>query len=171
VFNFPPFVFPTSLRRRFDYEERSLTVALNQLVGREWSFGARYRLSHADLEDSYPELPADIPGSVGFAARRHRRALLRQFGLNTLYAHPAGFFGQLEALWLAQDNGGDDAALKDDDFWQFNVWAGYRFARRRAEVRLGVLNLTDRDYRLNPLNLTAELPRERTFYASLRFNF
>ena len=36
---------------------------------------------------------------------------------------------------------------------------------------LGILNLTDRDYRLNPLNLTTELPRTRTFYASLRFSF
>ena len=27
------------------------------------------------------------------------------------------------------------------------------------------------DYRLNPLNLTTELPRDRTFVASLRLNF
>jgi hypothetical protein len=36
---------------------------------------------------------------------------------------------------------------------------------------VGVLNLTDEDYRLNPLNLTGSLPRERTFYSSLQFNF
>jgi len=38
-------------------------------------------------------------------------------------------------------------------------------------VTVGVLNLSDRDYHLNPLNLTAELPRQRTFYASLRLSF
>jgi outer membrane receptor protein involved in Fe transport len=62
-------------------------------------------------------------------------------------------------------------ALKDDSFWQHNVSVGYRFARRRVEIRVGMLNLADEDYRLNPLNLTARLPRERTFYSSLQFNF
>jgi outer membrane receptor protein involved in Fe transport len=51
------------------------------------------------------------------------------------------------------------------------VEAGYRFARRRVEVRLALLNITDQDYRLNPLNLTTELPRDRTLAASVRFSF
>jgi hypothetical protein len=34
-----------------------------------------------------------------------------------------------------------------------------------------LLNLTDRDYHLNPLNLYSELPRERTLAASFKFNF
>jgi hypothetical protein len=51
------------------------------------------------------------------------------------------------------------------------VFVGYRFPRRYAEVRLGILNLTDSDYRLNPLSLHSALPRERTFIASLRLNF
>jgi hypothetical protein len=33
------------------------------------------------------------------------------------------------------------------------------------------LNITDQDYRLNPLNLTAELPRDRAFTASLKLSF
>jgi hypothetical protein len=48
---------------------------------------------------------------------------------------------------------------------------GYRFAHRHAEVRVGVLNLPDADYRLNPLNLYAELPGAPMFVASLRLNF
>ena len=48
---------------------------------------------------------------------------------------------------------------------------GGRFARRMAEIRLGILNLTDRDYQLNPLNLYSELPRQRAFSASLKLNF
>ena len=31
--------------------------------------------------------------------------------------------------------------------------------------------ITDEDYRLNPLNLYSELPRERMFYASFKFYF
>jgi len=34
-----------------------------------------------------------------------------------------------------------------------------------------VANLLDQDYRLNPLNLHLELPRERMFVARLKFNF
>jgi outer membrane receptor protein involved in Fe transport len=36
---------------------------------------------------------------------------------------------------------------------QMNAFAGYRSPRRRAELRLGLLNLTDRDYRLSPPNV------------------
>jgi len=36
---------------------------------------------------------------------------------------------------------------------------------------LGVLNLADRDYHLNPLTLYNDLPRERTLVASLKFYF
>ena len=42
---------------------------------------------------------------------------------------------------------------------------------RRAELSVGVLNLTDRDYKLNPLTLYNELPRERLLTVSFKFNF
>ena len=40
-----------------------------------------------------------------------------------------------------------------------------------STVSVGVLNITDRDYRLNPLTLYAELPRERTAVVSVKINF
>jgi hypothetical protein len=49
--------------------------------------------------------------------------------------------------------------------------AASRFARRHAELRVSLLNLLDRDYRLNPLTLYTELPRERTLAVSLKFYF
>ena len=58
-----------------------------------------------------------------------------------------------------------------DEFWHFNLFAGYRFPRRRAEILIGLLNVTDQDYRLNPLTLYDELPRERTLMARFQFNF
>ena len=61
--------------------------------------------------------------------------------------------------------------MPGDDSWQFNAWAGYRFWRRRAEITMGVLNLADQDYRLSPLNLTQDLPRDRTFFARARWSF
>jgi hypothetical protein len=104
-------------------------------------------------------------------ARQNLRGTLHQLHLSAIYNHRSGFFGQLQSIWNSQDNRGYTPELRGDDFWQMNVFAGYRFPRRRAELRLGLLNIADQDYRLNPLNLTGELPRDRTFTASFRFAF
>jgi hypothetical protein len=168
-------VFPDGLsaiqtREKLRYREPSLLATVKQLVGDCWSFGAVYRLSRAELQDDFPNVPVD----PDFSKSQNLEATLHQVRLFTRYNHSSGWFGQFESVWFNQMNDGyDDSTPKvgDNSFWQHNVFAGYRFARRRAEIRVGVLNLTDEDYRLNPLNLTARLPRERTFYSSLQFNF
>jgi hypothetical protein len=91
--------------------------------------------------------------------------------MSCLFNHPSGFFAGAEALWTLQRNEGYTPALAGADFWQFNAFVGYRFPGRHAEVRLALLNIADQDYRLNPLNLTAQLPRERTLVVRLDFHF
>jgi hypothetical protein len=88
-----------------------------------------------------------------------------------LFNHPCGFFSKVEAVWSAQSNAGYAVDMPGDDFMQVNAFAGYRLPRRLAEFQVGVLNIGDRDYKLNPLNLYSELPRERTFVAEVKFNF
>jgi outer membrane receptor for monomeric catechols len=70
-----------------------------------------------------------------------------------------------------QNNHGYQPAMSGDEFWHFNLLAGWRFFRRQMQVQVGILNLSDQDYQLNPLNLHTQLPRERTFVASFQFNF
>ena len=77
----------------------------------------------------------------------------------------------MEANWYHQHNGGYTPALVGDDFCQENIFGGYRFAHNRAEVMVGILNLSGQDYHLNPLSTYAELPRERAFYTRVRFQF
>ncbi|HZO86257.1 MAG TPA: hypothetical protein VFC26_13640, partial [Verrucomicrobiae bacterium] len=145
----PPFLaVPSTTPQRLEFEERALVAALHQLVGDEWAFGARYRLSRAELESELTAL----------GTRSDERDTLHQLNLFAIWQNAAGFFARGEALWY-------------DDFWQLNALAGYRFPRRRAEIAVGVLNLSDKDYRLNPLHSVVELPHERTFVASFRFNF
>jgi outer membrane receptor protein involved in Fe transport len=91
--------------------------------------------------------------------------------LSALYNHPSGFFAGAAALWSHQRNEGYSPDLPGDDFWQFNLEAGWRLFRRHVELRAALLNLTDQNYRLNPLNLTAELPRQRELALSLSFLF
>ncbi len=159
----------SSARQKIEYEERSLTISVNQLVGRDWAFGVRYRVSDADIDSRYPLISSAVNRTKHF--NQESQATLQQLSLYAIYNLPCGFFAQGDTLWTAQDNRGDSANLKGDNFWQLNASVGYRFWRRHAEARLGVLNLTDRDYKLSPLNLYSELPRERTFFVSFKFYF
>jgi tetratricopeptide (TPR) repeat protein len=174
VFDLPFLAEPSTTRETLDYEEQTLNVTLNQLIGEVWAMGLGYRLSKAHLEDDFPGIP---PGASHFfepyelKPRQTLESTLHQLRLYALFNHPSGLFARFESIWSAQSNQGYDPARPGDDFWQFNLYAGYRFPGRRAELRLGVLNLTDQDYRLNPLNLTPDLPRDRTFTAGLRLNF
>jgi outer membrane receptor protein involved in Fe transport len=123
------------------------------------------------MDDVYAHIPESVPHFFGFNPRQDLESTLHQVQLFGVYNHESGCFARAEALWFTQSNQGYEPGRPGDTFWQFNLFAGYRFPNRRAEIRLGLLNLTDQDYRLNPLNLTAGLPRDRTFTASLRLNF
>lgn len=156
-----------TVRQTLNYRERNCWVTLNQLLGDCGSMGARYGVSQAELEARLPR----IPTSVSTAGNTDHTAILHQVNLFALFQHPSGVFAQADSIWNQQSNQGYSPDLPGDDFWQFNLMAGYRFPRRHLELRLGLLNLTDQNYRLNPLNLMNELPRERTLVASLRFNY
>lgn len=155
---------PGQLGQDLDYQERLLSVALNQLLGDAWSVGVRYQMTESDLEQA-------VPDALSRSLDVQTEATLHQLRGFAIFTHPSGWFSQVDSVLSAQSNGGADARLEGDTFWQFNLQTGYRFWRRKVEARVGILNLTDQDYRLNPLNLTARLPRDRTFVASFRVNF
>jgi Tfp pilus assembly protein PilF len=174
VFALPFLAEPSSTSERLDFREASLSVTLNQLVGQGGAFGVQYRLSNAQLEDVYPGIPESVPHffpPYELKPRQDIESTLHQVQVFGIYNHVSGCFGRVEALWFAQNNHGYQPARPGDSFWQLNAFIGYRFPNRRAEIRFGLLNATDQDYRLNPLNLTPELPRARTLTASLRLNF
>lgn len=159
---------PTVTRQTLQFRERNLSAYASQLLGRDWSVGARYRLSEAKLGTRLPAL-GGVSGTSSLD--ENNRAVLQHAQFFAIYNLPCGFFAEWSSDWYHQDNHGYTPGLPGDDFWQHNVYAGYVFGHRRAELRLGLLNLTDQDYRLNPLNLQSELARGRTFTASLRLNF
>ena len=158
-------------RQSLDFQEQSLIFTANQLIGDEWAVGARYRLSEANLKSDYPDVPATAIWQMTEPKQSDQSAFLQQLTLSVNFNHRSGFFAQWLTHWTAQNNSGYATALAGDNFWQHDFVAGYRFLQRRAEVSVGVLNLTDQDYRLNPLNLTAESPRHRTLVAGAKFNF
>jgi Flp pilus assembly protein TadD len=164
-------VTPGSTGEKLDFRERSISLSANQLVGREWAFGAQYRMSEAQLRSVFIDVPGNATASGGFRQSSAPEALLHRVNLFANYNHASGFFGEGQALWFHQSNRGYSQPLPGDNFWQLNAFAGHRLWHRHAEITLGVLNITDQDYRINPLNLAPELPRERTFMLALRLNF
>jgi outer membrane receptor protein involved in Fe transport len=160
---------PSGTHQTIDYEERSLFVALHQLVGRDFAVGVRYRLTDADLNTRAPAIDPTIVGAE--ALNQDVGAMLHQLRLYGIYNIPCGFFFQAEGVWSKQDNRGYSGTQPGDDFIQCNLFAGYRMLQRRLEASVGLLNVTDVDYKLNPVTLYNELPRERTFVAQFKFNF
>lgn len=158
---------PGSVEQRITYRERSLSAYLNQLIGNAWSWGAKYRLTESELNIH----SRGVSRAAWPEGQSEPEALLHQLKCFAIYNHPSGLFGTLQGLWTMQHQQGRQPRLPGEDFWQWNLLAGYRFPRRQAEITLGVLNLADEDYRLSPVSLYAELPRQRTLFASLRFNF
>ncbi len=163
----PPSDKPGNTRQNIHYTEKSLVISLNQLIDRDWSVGGRYQLSYADLESAFPDLPGPVAGTVN----QNVKGAFEQLILYINYNHPCGFFSEAQGLWTAQRNQGYNPGLDSTYFWQFNAFAGYRFLQRQAEIKLGVLNINNQNYLLNPLNLYTDLPRERTFTVALKFYF
>jgi tetratricopeptide (TPR) repeat protein len=163
----PPIV-ASSTPERLDYEEQNLALSINQLVGNEWSFGARYQLTFSDLQTTRREVPEAILPNI---AESRQKATLHQGQLFALYHHACGFFARIDGNVYQQSNVNYLPDTPGDEFFQLNAYVGYRFRRNFGDVTLGLLNITDDDYQLNPLNYYNELPRERTGVVRVRLNF
>jgi len=158
----------SGLTEDLNYREESLLFTASQLVGKRWAFTARCQVSEAVLNENLVNDQNIIPG---IPPHQRQEGVLKQVDLLMVYNHPCGFFAQPEAHWYGQSNSGYNPGEPGDNFWQLNAFVGYRSPGRKAEVSLGLLNITDQDYNLNPLNLYNELPRSRTLALSLRLNF
>jgi tetratricopeptide (TPR) repeat protein len=155
------------VEEKLRYQERSLDFSAHQLLSDWFSISLRYRLSEARLKREFPDLDPAVAG-----VNNHRSSgLLHMVNLQHLFRHPSGFFAGAEAVWWSQELGANLQTLPEDAFWQGNVFVGYRSPRRLVEITVGLLNITDQDYRIHPINLYAELPRERTFFTRLQLNF
>ncbi len=157
-----------TLEQTLKFEERTVGFYVNQILGQSWTLGVRGSWSEATLDTQYPAIPTGTPGIDQLNSEQTARLGLLEFSL--LYQHPRGWFVQWYTDYFHQENPGYIPSLPGDSFWQQNVFIGYRFPRQRAEIRAGVMNLTDQDYRLNPLNWLNEPRRDRTFILTFQLN-
>lgn len=170
------FAFPSSTPQQLHYDEYSASLVVNQLLSTEWALGAAYKFTRSELEQAL----TDVPLSVFAGAKRFDSSDLHNLKLYALYSHASGFFARAEADCYRQENrartydttgNAINSTLPDDQFCQLNVWLGYRFRRALGDISVGVLNVNNTDYQLNPLNAYSELPRERVVAARLRLRF
>ena len=112
---------------------------------------------------------ANFPDVIDRDSRQ--KATLHQGQIFALYNHPSGFSGSIEGYWARQSNVGYFPDEPGDNIFQLNAYVGYRLRRNFGDLTLGFLNLTDQDYKLNPLNYYNELPRNRTLLVRVRLSF
>jgi tetratricopeptide (TPR) repeat protein len=177
VFSAPAFpagalIAPGSTPESLDYRERTLAAGLHHLPGGGMAFGATVRRTVSDLRRRFPQVPSVLtPG-----ADRRQEATLDVVNLSALRHSPAGWFVRVEARWIRQTlaaggAGAAPVAQPGDEFWQGDLLAGVRFRRNQCEFSAGVLNVGDRDHRLNPLTHLTLPPRERTAVFRLRVSY
>ena len=162
---------PGSLGLSHAFDEPSLDFQLQQLLGQNWSVGARYRISQARLELDYDDIPLQAITSDNLKTSETLEAIVQRTEVSLLYRNRKGYFAQILGRWWVQSNTGYPGGLPGEDLFQIDMWIGRRFWKQRGETSIGILNLSDQDYRLNPLNLLPELSRERALAWNFRFLF
>ena len=123
-------------KQAIDFKEKYIALNLNQLAGPDLSFGAGYTLSSAAI--AYDNQILGQPaGTTGTQYKINNQATLHQVSLFGNYYLPCGFFSQVQANWYAQSDKGFAVNEPGDNFWQFNLFAGYRFPKRHIEIQVG----------------------------------
>ena len=155
------------------FNEEDVFASISQLICKEVSVGARYSLTAVDVSvDDYSPATAQL-------FPQHENSTLNEFSLFGNYYVPCGFFSTFQANWWVQHNanngytGGGLAGGSEPgaDFWQLNLYAGYRFPQRHVEVSVGLLNVLNQGYNVDPVTYFLEQSRTRSLVASLKFNF
>jgi tetratricopeptide (TPR) repeat protein len=165
-----PLAVPQSTSRLFDYREHGARLLAHQILAEEWFMQGTYEFTRAGLASAWPTVPA----SAEFLRSWRQDSDFHRLGASVLYQRPDGWFGRIAATGNLQENSGEwypgDPVPQGDRFAHLNLFLGYRFPRHRGDLTVGLLNLTDRNYRLHPLTPFDEMPRERMLYLRFRFN-
>ena len=118
------------------------------------------------IEVQEPALPAEFQGPRAAVSGIRSGSLPQQHAFaGRTFLHAQGHAGcrrrpcRFHDILDAKAQEGESTRAPVADQWQ------------RGDIALGVLNLGDTDYHLNPLNSYAELPHERVFTARLRLRF
>jgi len=149
------------------FTENSAVLTLNQIAGRDWFLQAQYKFTASDLKTTL----SPIPAPAGYDLATSQSGSLEEARLSASWQPPSGIFVRGEFWWFGQELAGSGPQPSGDHFPAVNLYAGYRFPKRRGELAVGLLNLTGDYYHLSPINYYLDLPYQRLIYTRFRFNF
>lgn len=166
----PPFEAIDDLTQKQYFQEKDFFASVSQLIGKDMSVGLRDTVTAVDLTSTV-NTPANTINATAFNG--HENSTLNEVTLFGNWYLPCGFFSTAEANWWVQHNALNNGAVSEpgDNFWQVNLYAGYRFPRRHIEIEAGILNVFDQNYNIDPVTYFLEQAHTRTFFTSLKFNF
>ncbi len=124
---------------REDWEEHYHSLGYYRTLGNHWSLAAEI------IYDTFENTEGDA--AINFDAPIEVDTISVPISAN--YFNPDGYFAGIKGTHVDQEvERGDFTARADgeDDFFVVDVAAGYRFAKRRGQVSLSVLNLFDEDF-------------------------
>jgi tetratricopeptide (TPR) repeat protein len=147
------------------YRERELWASVHCLLGPWLSMATKYRYVDSKLRQNYEENLMQ----ANFGSRHQAR--LHELRTSASVHHETGGFASIEHRFLIQTSSGYTSINADESSSQLNAYVGWRLKNSRAEFTLGLLNLANQDYRLNPLTPFDDLSRHRTVHARFRFYF
>ncbi len=149
------------------FQEKDAFASVSQLIGSDLSVGTSYTLTAVDLS-THVTTPAGTTTPGAFDS--HEDSTLNEVSGFANFYVPCGFFSQFQVNWWKQENI-ESMGEPGDSFVQFNLFAGYRFPRRHMEVMVGVVNIGNQDYNIDPVTYFLEQAHSRTFVGSFKFNF
>jgi outer membrane receptor protein involved in Fe transport/Tfp pilus assembly protein PilF len=140
------------------FQETGFSASVNQLLGPYCVLGAAYGYRLSDLERDYPAL------TLGKAESADLYWARAQVTMNA----SRGLFARASASWYWQQY--ETGASTWENHTQIDLELGWRFPREKGALSVGIMNLSDDDYRLAPISGLGELPRERVFFVRLWLN-
>lgn len=152
------------------FQEKDVFASASQLIGNDLSVGVRDSLTAVDLSVH------DFSPTTGETFPQHENSTLNEVTLFGNYYLPCGFFSSFQANYWIQDNADNDFSVtgpepSGEHFWQLNLYGGYRFPRRHVELLVGVVNMLNQDYNIDPVTYFLEQAHTRQYTASLKFTF
>ncbi|MGF1450709.1 MAG: TonB-dependent receptor domain-containing protein [Opitutales bacterium] len=150
-----------------DYVEYSVSGGISHLLTSEITLGFEGSWQHAEVDQQFDR----FGDALGAALLNDTSADLYRAIASAQYQHPRGWFVQGDAQLWHQDNHDLNPDLPDTVFPQLNLEFGYRLPKQHGVVSVGLLNLTDEDPDLSPVNFFFRPPLQRTLVISARFGF
>ncbi len=156
------------MQQSLDYDEMSFTARIDHLLSRRASVGASFSWQYAEIDE---QLESDLGVSRTSPYLDDSRASLYTGALYARYQNTNGWFAGADLQYWVQQSHSLVPEIPDSYVPNINLSIGYRLQQQRGEITFSILNLSDEEYELNPVNNYSEPPHERSFVVQTRFSF